>query len=376
MDYLIWVFVPMAFIIGCVVGSGLNVAIYRLPREKSMMWPSSRCGTCYQPIRWYDNIPLLSYWILRGRCRVCKSPYSIRYFFVELFTGLAFAGLFVLDVIYNVNDIVPFKMEPGQLIFRDTVLLKAIGYWLGHCILVSYFIVTSMCDLDEMAIPLSVTIPGTLIGLCFSMLFPWPWPCTQADLDRVERENRIEHMKALRFGINAEGKQLISPDKLLIGSQPFPAWYPWPSWAPPGTWRMGLLNSLAGILIGSMVPRSIRFLFGLGRQKEGLGMGDADLMMMAGAFLGWQVVVVAFFVSVFPGLLLGIVQLIRRGDQSLPFGPPLALGTMITVYCWGGLGRTFQPFFFAPDLIIGLVVVGAVFLLMASFILRLIRGKG
>src|SRR4051812_35355986 len=94
----------MVFLIGAAVGSFLNVCIYRLPLEKSPLWPlGSRCGKCLQPIGALDNIPLLSYWLLRGRCRTCKVPYSMRYFFVELGTALCFLGLFYLECVANVH---------------------------------------------------------------------------------------------------------------------------------------------------------------------------------------------------------------------------------------------------------------------------------
>src|SRR5205809_5731572 len=84
------------FVLGTIVGSLLNVCVHRLPLEKSIIWPGSRCSHCLQPIRWYDNIPLLSYLLLRGRCRACGTSYSARYFLIELLTGLSFVGLFYL----------------------------------------------------------------------------------------------------------------------------------------------------------------------------------------------------------------------------------------------------------------------------------------
>ena len=65
------------FCVGAAVGSFLNVCIYRLPLERSLVWPGSRCGYCLQVIRWYDNIPLVSYWVLRGRCRTCGATFSL-----------------------------------------------------------------------------------------------------------------------------------------------------------------------------------------------------------------------------------------------------------------------------------------------------------
>src|SRR5437879_3802577 len=95
------------FVLGAVVGSFLNVCIYRLPLEKSLLWPGSRCGHCQQPIRWYDNIPLLSYWWLRGRCRTCGQTFSPRYFLIELLTAASFAGLCYLEVEKNVHHLDP-----------------------------------------------------------------------------------------------------------------------------------------------------------------------------------------------------------------------------------------------------------------------------
>jgi leader peptidase (prepilin peptidase)/N-methyltransferase len=85
-----------AFVFGACLGSFLNVLIARFPRGESLFWPGSRCGQCGQPVRWYDNIPLLSYWILRGRCRHCGLRFSARYFCVELATALAGVCLVLL----------------------------------------------------------------------------------------------------------------------------------------------------------------------------------------------------------------------------------------------------------------------------------------
>src|SRR5260370_21869929 len=101
---LLPVWLILVFVLGTMLGSFLNVCVHRIPfYERSIFWPSSRCGHCYQPIRWYDNLPLVSYWLLRGRCRKCGARFSIRYFLVELFTGLLFTGLFYLSIIANIH---------------------------------------------------------------------------------------------------------------------------------------------------------------------------------------------------------------------------------------------------------------------------------
>ena len=87
------------FAVGTVIGSFLNVCIYRVPWEKSVIWPSSRCPHCWNPIAAYDNIPIVSWLALRGECRACGAPIAARYALVELLVGLLFAGLFVVDVV-------------------------------------------------------------------------------------------------------------------------------------------------------------------------------------------------------------------------------------------------------------------------------------
>src|SRR5262245_61340638 len=102
---LLIIWLVLLFLMGSAVGSFLNVCVYRSPCEKSLLWPGSRCGRCLQPVRWYDNLPLVSYWLLRGRCRHCGARFSARYFLVELLTGLGFAGLFYLEVVANVHAV-------------------------------------------------------------------------------------------------------------------------------------------------------------------------------------------------------------------------------------------------------------------------------
>ncbi len=112
---MLYFVLAIVFLFGACVGSFLNVCAYRLPFEKSVLWPGSRCGSCLQPVRWYDNLPLLSYWLLRGRCRDCGATFSSRYFWVELATGLAFLGLFYLEVILNVLDLPLIRKEAANI---------------------------------------------------------------------------------------------------------------------------------------------------------------------------------------------------------------------------------------------------------------------
>jgi leader peptidase (prepilin peptidase)/N-methyltransferase len=359
------------------VGSFLNVCIYRLPKEKSPLWPlGSRCGSCFQPIRWYDNLPLLSYWRLRGRCRTCGAAFSVRYFCIELLTALGFVGLFYVEVVYNVHQL--NERALGGLTFQ-IALVTIFAY---HAILLCFLLVATFCDFDGRTIPLSLTITGSVVGVIGGVLWAWPWP--YSPMQGVQK--------------------MLFPGMFLpvVGLQPWPAWMPLPAWlAPGGNWQTGLVNSLAGMLVGTLMVRAIRFLFGLGmgadymeepdpdhlpRTSLGrawswfnrvggktLGLGDADLMMMAGAFLGWQPIIAAFFIGVFPGMILGMVQMSYRGENTLPFGPALAVGIIVSMLFWGPIGENFAPIFYTELFLIAIVTISAVSMLIAGYVLRMMR---
>ncbi len=344
----VWLMI-VVFLTGASIGSFLNVSIARLPLEKSVLWPSSRCGSCLQAIHWYDNIPVLSYLWLRGRCRACGQSYSVVYMLVELGTALAFVGLFWLEVIENVHG---WPGLPGLFPWTSVV-----GFaW--HALLLAFLIVASVCDLKSREIPLQLTLTGTLVGLIGSALMPWPWPHT------------------VGIVLPAMPPPFAFQDPMIPlhqGIYAWPFWGPLPAWAGAGAWQTGLITGVIGALVGTFLLRSVGFLFSKGLGKEALGLGDADLMMMAGAFMGWQIVVVAFFLSVFPALLFGIIQLIVRRDNASPFGPSLALTLMAVSLAWGSIGPSVRPAFFWGAVLFWAVVLGAGILFLTSFALRLLR---
>lgn len=141
----------LLFLFGLVVGSFLNVCIYRLPLNKSIVTPPSSCPHCGGSIRWYDNIPLLSYLILGGKCRACKSSISIRYPLVEALTGFLF-GFFFCE----------FVLRGGQ----------PISVYLAYVALSSALIVSSFIDLEFYVIPNEITVWGTALVPLYSLLFP------------------------------------------------------------------------------------------------------------------------------------------------------------------------------------------------------------
>lgn len=364
------VFITFAFIFGSCVGSFLNVVVARLPLEKSLIWPGSRCGSCYRPIRFFfDNLPIVSYLILRGRCRKCGARFSCRYFWVELSTGAAFAALFYLDIFKNWQQH-PYIAQVQVDIFRGTAplktLLKAWMFFAYHATLMSFFIAAALCDLERKTIPISLTVFGTVVGLVLSTLFPWPWP------NEVQRG-------VLPADTPWYFEEFIG--KIPRGICPWPVWGPLPNWLPPGSPQLGFLTSLAGAAAGTFMIRFIKWVFETGLEREALGLGDADFMMMVGAFTGWQIVLIGFFAGTFVALLGVILQALFRvliprrpteeqGDRAIPFGPGLAIGSFLILMAWPEVGPRFQLYLFEPIVLFAgaTIVLGGLF--VSSLLLR------
>jgi leader peptidase (prepilin peptidase)/N-methyltransferase len=377
---LIYFWLFLVFVVGLVVGSFLNVCVARLPLEKSLLWPGSRCGSCLQPVRWYDNLPLVSYLVLRGRCRTCGARFSIRYFLVELATALGFVGLFYAEMVLNVHGW-PERNRAWQIAEG----LYPGDWWAGyvwHALLFSFLMVAAACDLGGREIPLPLTLAGTFIGLIGAVCFPWPWPHSWAEiLQPLSHQDQVALQGSPWWQLQPFSPRLnpfraqdpVRPPMLPEGLYPWPLWGPLPSWLPAGSWQLGLLTGLAGALTGTLLMRAVSFLFSTGLGKEAMGMGDADLMMMAGAFLGWQVVVVAFFLSVVPALVFGIINVAVKNDNSLPFGPSLAAGVLLTMLVWRWLAPQLQVLLFHGLLLLIVAGVAAGFFLISSFVVRVLK---
>jgi leader peptidase (prepilin peptidase) / N-methyltransferase len=141
------IFIVLAF--GLIIGSFCNVVIYRLPRGKSIVTPSSQCQSCGRFIRPWDNIPLLSYFILKGRCRFCREPISVRYPAVEFTSGLLFILLYIE--------------------FGFSILFAV------YALIASALLVVALIDLNHKVIPNIITLPGMAVGLGLS---GWVLPIT------------------------------------------------------------------------------------------------------------------------------------------------------------------------------------------------------
>ncbi len=139
--------VLLVFLLGAAVGSFLNVVIYRVPAGLSILWPPSRCPHCLRRLKAYDNVPVLGWLWLKGRCRFCKTRISIRYPLVEAATGI----LFVL------------------VVWAFDLSLPTLGYWAFF----SWLLALALIDLDTMILPNSLTQSGLIAGLLFQAISGW-----------------------------------------------------------------------------------------------------------------------------------------------------------------------------------------------------------
>lgn len=139
----------LAAAIGAAIGSFLNVCIYRLPRERSIVWPASACESCGRPLAWFENVPVLSFLVLGGRCRTCRAPLSFRHPVVEVVTALMFAA--------------------GAWHYGPSLLLVA--RLIFGCALIVLFAI----DLEHHLLPNVITLPGIVVGLAFSLVTEPGW---------------------------------------------------------------------------------------------------------------------------------------------------------------------------------------------------------
>jgi leader peptidase (prepilin peptidase)/N-methyltransferase len=147
---LLYILDAIALLLGLAIGSFLNVVIYRLPRRESLAHPGSHCPNCNTAIRWYDNVPVVSWLVLRGKCRDCSQRISARYLIVELVTGAGFAlAMWHFGVSW-----------PALVACAFIAALVAVGF----------------IDYDEMIIPDMIVLPGAVVGLAASVAIdPGRW---------------------------------------------------------------------------------------------------------------------------------------------------------------------------------------------------------
>lgn len=270
------------FWLGAAIGSFLNVVVYRIPAGLSILWPPSRCPKCLHGLGAGENIPILGWLILRGKCRHCQTPISSRYPIVEAATAIIFV------IVYN----------------QFGLSIETIGYSLFMC----WLLALSLIDLDTMTLPNSLTQSGLIVGLGFQIV--------AGLLDELSINGMKEH---LFQGIVGMVLAIWIYDTIQI----------------VGTWMLG---------------------------QPAQGGGDAKLMAMVGAWLGWKsVLLTGFLASVFGATLMGGalgLGLIQR-RQKFPLGPFIALAATVSVFAGDWLISSYQQlsqstdrnFFFIPLLL-------------------------
>ncbi len=174
----LWICSIWLAVLGGCVGSFLNVVVYRLPAGKSLIRPGSRCPKCGHPIRWYDNVPVFGWLLLRGRCRDCREPISFRYPFVEGLTAAIFFGLAWIELLSggaNLPALEVFEIceQPRPLgILRDLATGEVVGIYASHLLLLCTLLAAALIEYDQRRIPLRLFVPALLVGV----IAPSAWP--------------------------------------------------------------------------------------------------------------------------------------------------------------------------------------------------------
>ncbi len=286
------------FFLGASIGSFLNVVIYRLPAGKSLLWPPSACPKCGHDLGITENIPILGWLMLRGRCRHCHTKISPRYPLVETFTALVFLATYA-----------QFGLT---------------WYTLGYCLFLAWLIALSAIDLDTMTLPNPLTSSGLVLGLVFQ------------------------------------------------------SWWGYQNNPTSGGATTGLIGAIGGVVLGIWLYDGIQF-FGsllLGRMAQ--GGGDAKLMGMVGAWLGWQGVLLTGALASGSGtLLMGgamVLGLLGRG-QKFPLGPFLAGSAAIALFTGGWIIRTYQNFMTNMDRSTNLWMTGVMFVVLVLYLIYVRRSR-
>jgi leader peptidase (prepilin peptidase)/N-methyltransferase len=340
-------FAGIAFVLGAVVGSFLNVCIYRLPLDLSVNEPRrSFCPSCKKPIPWQQNLPLISWLYLRGRCANCGSRIAFRYFAVELLTALLFLAIW-LNFPWDI----------------------AIAYW----IFVSLLIVATFVDFEHFIIPDQITLGGTAVGILASFILP----ALMGTDRRIVSVITSLASAVLGYGLLwlvLEGGKLAFGKKKIRLDQPTP--FTWTRKDDDADFVVGeerglwsdyfarekdllLLQCNEAVIDGRLFANpTLRFhydLLAIAEEKfdlnkidqisgvvrelqiprEAMGRGDLKFLAAIGAFLGWRAVLFSIFAGSMFGSLVGLATWLigkRVWSAKLPFGPYLALGALVWMF--------------------------------------------
>lgn len=317
------------FALGAIIGSFLNVCIVRMPHGKSIVFPSSHCVHCQKGIAWHDNIPLVSYLLLAGRCRHCKKSISFRYFLVELVTAISF------------------------LLFYRYFGLQIV--LLPYLIMLSGFIVATFVDFEHRIIPDEISIGGTIVGVISSLFIPqlhqqtvfWKgglWsligllagggaiyimgvlgnviiPRSKRKIDNVLKEEFLQVMNPIaKEEFEGVWKELERSGYTVIKGESADVLDTF--------WNIKHANDLNfGPDFAHLKKKVYKVL-----RMDTMGGGDVKLMAMVGAFMGWQAALLSFFLAPFFGAMYGMFEKLRTKESTIAYGPFLVLGALISLF--------------------------------------------
>lgn len=345
------------FIFGSVVGSFLNVCIYRIPQHERL-WdqlsglnhPPSTCPFCKKRILAIDNIPIFGWLWLGGRCRFCRHSIPIRYALIEFFNGVLWVVLYMAIVPEGYTA----KAEASSLYsslgaLGDGSLSRATLVWLVNAqylyflVLAEALLVATFIDFDLMIIPDGVTVPGMLVGVIGGTILGapalWPtWFFARHELNGLQAilPNYLHWL-------------LVFPERL--------------TWLEAHPHLHGFINSLVGLIAGGGMVWLVRILGNWAFKREAMGFGDVILMAMIGSYIGWQPSLIVFFMlAPICALIATIATLSLRSNREIPFGPYLSAGALLVILLWHRFFSQFETFFSrGPFLLFVMVVMGATF---------------
>jgi leader peptidase (prepilin peptidase)/N-methyltransferase len=400
--YIFWFFA-----LGACVGSFLNVVVWRLPRGESLVTPPSHCPKCNARLRWYDNIPVIGWLKLHGKCRYCAQPISPRYPIIEAITGLMFVGYYVAFFIFQQGPC-PLGTKPPSgyilAIQRDWPIYLLCMFTL------SALLAASLIDAENFFIPQSIPLVIAIVGLLYhafldttgSLKHPPPgavnvtatpaalaagagvglllslglklvgWLPISFEHGWPLMEHEREEMRKEIAQLKREGKE--APDlpplwsrkeinremrkEMLFLIPPMALGILWVllTWkvdlvqrmwerSMSQDWLTGLLGSLLGALVGGFIVWLTRILGSVAFGREAMGMGDVDLMFGIGAVIGAGAVTVTFFVAPFFGLAIAVYMIITGTRRELPYGPYLSLATAFIMLYYCDVKRWLGPGF-------------------------------
>ena len=363
------------FAFGAIVGSFINVVIYRLPAGMSVISPASRCPICGVRLAWYENLPIVGWMYVRARCRTCKAPISPQYMLIEAFMAVLFLGLYV--ALYMVKPSVVWWGQIGGNWWYYNWALRTLPAFLLLVFLLAGLTAMTVIDARQFVIPIG--IPRVLTVAAF---VAWPIQALLPCMPRVSGQWPIQTTDWHWFCIGAMGMVgvLIAwgllvrgvmrysfadyaeyvPDDQVLGDYPHARremgveilfllpvlaglvaghflGAGLPAAAPPVIIQ-ALGGSILGYLSGAGLVWAIRILGTLGFGREAMGLGDVHLMGAVGAVLGWVDPIWISLLAPFSGLSwvvvsMGISSLFKRERRELPYGPHLALVTLVVILC-------------------------------------------